>query len=117
MARVSLVDNRTSLVALGAAVIVVAWGVTACGAAPAPDTPVPVHPSATVLDVAGVEDDVTMVLDKDYGERATNVECPGDEPVVVGEAFTCTVSVGGRIEHVQITVKSPGGKFEVGAPR
>lgn len=74
-------------------------------------------PKTTVLDTAGVEDDVANVLEKDYGERAVNVNCPSDEQAVVGRVYTCTVSVGGQTKHVQITVRTTSGTFEVGAPR
>lgn len=92
--------------------VVVCVGVVGCDGIAA-KTP----PPTTVLDPAGVADDVSNVLENDYQEHATAVRCPSNEPIVVGNTFTCTVSVGGQTRQVRITVETTQGRFEVGPPR
>lgn len=78
---------------------------------------VPTQPTVQVLNSASVANGVTKILTENYGDRATNAECPPDEPVVVGGTFTCMVAVGGQTKHVQVTVKTPDGQFEVAQPQ
>jgi hypothetical protein len=45
------------------------------------------------------------------------VECPEDQPVVVGTSFQRTVQIGGRVKEVTITVTTTDGEYEVAQPR
>jgi hypothetical protein len=88
-----------------------------------PGVPAPVPLTGTVgsqvkvFDATKVEQGVTGVLINDYKLQASNVQCPDNEPVTVGSVFTCTVSVDGAQETVQITVKSADGHYEAGQPQ
>jgi hypothetical protein len=44
------------------------------------------------------------------------VSCPANEAVTVGNSFTCTATIGGQTKHVQVTVKTTDGVYEVAEP-
>ena len=102
----------------GAAVIIIAVGVTAFAW--------PAWAVTTKLDVAKVQDGVTHILtdDKDgYGAKnVTGVKCNteqnGQNPTVKKNGtFTCDVSIDGTARQVTVTMTDDKGTYEVGRPR
>ena len=69
-----------------------------------------------VLSQTAVQDGVTKILTQNYGDKPTNVSCPSDEPVSVGTSFQCTATIGGQTKHIQVTVKTADGQYEVAQP-
>jgi hypothetical protein len=59
-----------------------------------------------VLDQNAVQQGVVKILKERYGEDATNVVCPADQPVKIGTTFECTLKVKNDPRKVTITVKS-----------
>lgn len=81
-------------------------------------TETPRLPTRRVFQADSVERGVTGVLRDDYKiSGVETVECPQDQPVVVGTSFVCVVQLDGRTKEVTVTVKSGDGEYEVGQPR
>jgi hypothetical protein len=59
-----------------------------------------------VLDQNAVQAGVVKILKERYQEDATEVKCPADKEVKVGNSFTCDLKVGGEARTVTITVKT-----------
>jgi hypothetical protein len=59
-----------------------------------------------VLDNTAVQKGVVDILKTRYNEEATDVVCPADQEVKVGNTFDCTLKVNGDNRKVTITVKS-----------
>ncbi|MFD1050230.1 DUF4333 domain-containing protein, partial [Kibdelosporangium lantanae] len=53
-----------------------------------------------------VQQGVVKILKDKYNEDATDVKCPADQEVKVGNKFECTLKVNGDARKVTITVKS-----------
>lgn len=79
--------------------------------------PVPAQPTSRVLDGSSLNDGVKNILEDDYKLAVDDVTCPDDEEVVVGNSFTCTVTMSGEQKQVQVTVKTTDGQYEVGQPQ
>src|SRR5205807_10286519 len=69
-----------------------------------------------VLTETHLQNGVTKILNQTYHADASNVSCPANEAVTVGNSFTCTATVGGQTKHVQVTVKTTDGVYEVAEP-
>ncbi|MEU4445182.1 DUF4333 domain-containing protein [Actinosynnema sp. NPDC050801] len=81
-------------------------------------TVTPTPRTRRVFDTQVVELGVGSVLRDDYKfSGVKTVECPEDQPVVVGTSFVCVVQLDGRSKEVTVTVKSGDGEYEVGQPR
>lgn len=81
-------------------------------------TVTPAPRTLRVFDAQAVERGVDGVLRDDYKfSGVKTVECPEDQPVVVGTSFVCVVQLDGRSKEVTVTVKSGDGEYEVGQPR
>ncbi len=87
----------------------------------APATPAPLigrTPSPIkIFDEGKMEIGISDVLNNDYKLKAYDVHCPSNQPVHLGLAFTCQVTVDGAHKSVLITVKSDDGHYEVGQPQ
>ncbi len=70
-----------------------------------------------VLDASSVEQGVTRVVTEDWRRAITGVQCPEDQPVRTGTAFTCTATVDGRPQQVPVRVVDDVGTYSVGQPR
>lgn len=70
----------------------------------------------TVFDDQAVQQGVAQVL-TDGGYTVGPVSCPAGQPVEVGHRFSCRVNIDGAARDVNVTVRTPGGEYEVGAPR
>ncbi|MFC0110449.1 DUF4333 domain-containing protein [Kibdelosporangium aridum] len=71
-----------------------------------------------VLDKNAVQQGVVKILDERYGDKATDVVCPADQEVKVGNTFECTLKVDGDDRKVTITVKSEDkAEYEVSQPK
>ncbi|ALG08973.1 DUF4333 domain-containing protein [Kibdelosporangium phytohabitans] len=72
-----------------------------------------------VLDKTGVEAGVVKILKERYQTEATNVSCPADKEVKVGNSFECTLKADGKDTTVTITVKTDSDKpeYEVSQPK
>jgi hypothetical protein len=81
-------------------------------------TVAPNPPARKVFMADAVERGVAGVMRDDYKiADISAVECPEDQPVVVGTSFRCAVQIGGRVKEVMITVTTTDGEYEVGQPR
>ena len=49
-------------------------------------------------------------------DAMTGIEGTWLSTVTVGNSFTCTATVGGQTKHVQVTVKTTDGVYEVAEP-
>lgn len=68
------------------------------------------------FDEWAIQRGVARVL-TDSGYSVGPVSCPAGQPVEVGHRFSCQASIDGNQRDVTITVRTPGGEYEVGAPR
>jgi hypothetical protein len=81
-------------------------------------TVTPAPRTRRVFDAQAVEHGVSLILREDYKiSGVETVECPEDQPVVVGTSFECAVRLDGDDTEVTITVKSGNGEYEIGQPR
>lgn len=73
--------------------------------------------STQVFNTPSLDNQVLGVLTGDYDLDAVEVDCPGDEQTVVGNTFTCAVTMDDEsTEQVQVTVTSADGQFQVAQP-
>ncbi|MCE7003428.1 DUF4333 domain-containing protein [Kibdelosporangium philippinense] len=71
-----------------------------------------------VLDKNAVQNGVVKILGERYGDTATDVVCPADQEVKVGNTFDCTLKVDGDDRKVTITIKSEDkAEYEVSQPK
>jgi hypothetical protein len=70
-----------------------------------------------VLDTTAVQNGVKNVLQNDYKINVSNVTCPSNPEVKVGNVFNCQVTVDGQQKSVQVTVKTADGQYEVAQPK
>lgn len=70
-----------------------------------------------IFDEKAVAEGVTTVLTRDYGlPGVTGVTCPANTAVKTGDKFTCTATVDGDPQKVEIRILDEQGKYEVGRP-
>lgn len=70
----------------------------------------------TVFDQQAVQQGVATVL-TDGGYTVGQVRCPAEQPVEVGNRFSCRAAVDGEQREVTVTVLTEGGEYEVSVPR
>lgn len=84
--------------------------------------PVPVETAGSpveVFDAAAVADGVRSVLVDKYGvpeESIGEVTCPADQNVSAGVEFTCSATINGEEQTINITVLNESGEYRVEPP-
>lgn len=72
---------------------------------------------ARVFNTGNMESAIGRLLTDTYKLQDVGaVSCPGQQPVVDGSRFQCTVDVAGTTKHVTITVSGEDGNYKVGPP-
>ncbi|GAB3885807.1 DUF4333 domain-containing protein [Kibdelosporangium lantanae] len=69
-----------------------------------------------VLDGKTVEQGVTTVLVEKYEIDASDVRCPDNEEIKVGNMFDCSVKVSGQPKKVTLTIQDDKGTYDIGYP-
>lgn len=91
-----------AVVVLGAAAVVLFWK--------------PGLLNTTTFDEQSVEQSVQRLVQESFGIEASDVDCPGDQPVEKGHTYSCTLTAGGEQQSVKITVTSEEGHYTVDKP-